>query len=137
MSRRNKYAPDNLPRPAHWSEKAVCRDSEYPDLFFGDTAADIQEAKAECSVCPVSLRCLAGALERGERHGVWGGMSEPERRALVKRRPDAAQWAAAVADGRPYIPPVTEEAEQDDGEDQADGDDDEEGARALATAAAA
>jgi len=44
-----------------------------PDLFFAEHAAPLAEAKALCADCPVRDMCLAGALERQEQHGVWGG----------------------------------------------------------------
>jgi WhiB family transcriptional regulator, redox-sensing transcriptional regulator len=71
----------------------ACR-IEDPDLFFpvGDTKTkdtpgwlQAQEAKKVCAQCPVAARCLQWALDRGEDHGVWGGMSEHERRALKRR----------------------------------------------------
>jgi WhiB family transcriptional regulator, redox-sensing transcriptional regulator len=47
--------------------------SSDPDLFFADAPEDVRRAKALCAACPIRLACLAGALERGEPHGVWGG----------------------------------------------------------------
>jgi WhiB family redox-sensing transcriptional regulator len=44
-----------------------------PELFFADTAEDVRRAKALCGICPVRSACLAGALQRGEPYGVWGG----------------------------------------------------------------
>ena len=44
-----------------------------PDLFFADRPEDVRRAKALCGACPIRPACLAGALERGEPHGVWGG----------------------------------------------------------------
>jgi WhiB family transcriptional regulator, redox-sensing transcriptional regulator len=44
-----------------------------PDLFFAESPADIAQAKQLCSGCPLTESCLAGALERGEPWGVWGG----------------------------------------------------------------
>ncbi|MGW2710660.1 WhiB family transcriptional regulator [Streptomyces sp. NPDC001356] len=72
-----------------WRHNAVCR-SEDPDLFFpiGDTGPallQIREAKAVCVRCPVIERCLQWALESGQDFGVWGGLSEAERRSLKRR----------------------------------------------------
>ncbi|MEU3452121.1 WhiB family transcriptional regulator [Micromonospora sp. NPDC006766] len=74
-----------------WRHDAVCRDED-PELFFPIGAGDsgpylrgVEAAKAVCRGCPVTGQCLAWALESGQEHGVWGGMSEEERRA-VKRR---------------------------------------------------
>jgi WhiB family transcriptional regulator, redox-sensing transcriptional regulator len=49
-----------------------CR-SEEPDLFFADSSAGVELAKSVCQGCPVRTQCLAGALERREPWGVWGG----------------------------------------------------------------
>ncbi|MFD9285554.1 WhiB family transcriptional regulator [Streptomyces mirabilis] len=85
-------APDR-PRPA-------CADED-PELFFpiGDTGPallQIEEAKAVCRRCPLMESCLQGALARGEAAGVWGGLSEKERRSL-KRRGARKRAAAASA----------------------------------------
>jgi WhiB family redox-sensing transcriptional regulator len=47
--------------------------SSDPELFFADSPQDVLRAKALCHVCPVRSACLAGALQRGEPYGVWGG----------------------------------------------------------------
>ncbi|MFF2612285.1 WhiB family transcriptional regulator [Kitasatospora sp. NPDC058046] len=82
MSFRNKYAPNNLPRPPHWRDFAVCRD-EKPDLFYSDQPTDIEAAKSVCRGCPVQAECLAGALDRREPAGVWGAMSHEERQVVL------------------------------------------------------
>jgi WhiB family transcriptional regulator, redox-sensing transcriptional regulator len=69
-----------------WSDRAACL-SEEPELFFpigniGPALVQIQEAKAVCSRCPVIDACLSFALEFGHDIGVWGGLTEDERRAL-------------------------------------------------------
>lgn len=48
-----------------------CR--EEPDLFFAESPRQLQQAQERCAACPVAELCLAGALERREPHGVWGG----------------------------------------------------------------
>lgn len=73
-----------------WRHKAVCRDED-PELFFpignsGPAKAQIEQAKAVCGRCPVIDACLAHALKTGEDYGVWGGLSEDERRALRVRK---------------------------------------------------
>ncbi|HEX6416769.1 MAG TPA: WhiB family transcriptional regulator [Candidatus Saccharimonadales bacterium] len=73
-----------------WRHKAVCRDED-PELFFpignsGPAKAQIEQAKAVCGRCPVIDACLAHALKTGEDYGVWGGLSEDERRALRVRQ---------------------------------------------------
>ncbi|KGF15893.1 MULTISPECIES: WhiB family transcriptional regulator [Corynebacterium] len=73
-----------------WRHNAVCREED-PELFFpvgnsGPALAQIAKAKVVCNRCPVTSQCLAWALETGQDAGVWGGMSEDERRALKRRR---------------------------------------------------
>lgn len=73
-----------------WRHKAACREQE-PELFFpvgtgGPALVQLAEAKAVCRGCPVASQCLAWALESGQDAGVWGGLSEDERRALKRRR---------------------------------------------------
>ncbi|GAA3823161.1 WhiB family transcriptional regulator [Amycolatopsis tucumanensis] len=73
-----------------WRHDAACRDED-PELFFpvgnsGPALLQIAEAKAVCHRCPAASECLAWALASGQDSGVWGGMSEDERRALKRRR---------------------------------------------------
>jgi WhiB family transcriptional regulator, redox-sensing transcriptional regulator len=56
-----------------------------PDLWFSDSPAQLELAKAMCSDCPVRVECLAGAIERNEPWGVWGGEIF-ERGAVVPRK---------------------------------------------------
>ena len=72
-----------------WRHRSACRDED-PELFFpigntGPALMQIEEAKAVCRRCPVMDTCLARALESGQDAGVWGGLSEDERRALKRR----------------------------------------------------
>lgn len=72
-----------------WRHRAACV-NEDPDLFFpigntGPALLQIEDAKAVCRWCPVIDRCLQWALESGQDAGVWGGLSEDERRALKRR----------------------------------------------------
>ncbi|MEX1047375.1 MAG: WhiB family transcriptional regulator [Actinomycetota bacterium] len=84
-----------------WVHKAKCREED-PELFFpigttGPAAEQVDAAKAICMICPVRLDCLEWALATGQDAGVWGGMSEEERRALrrARRRESAARVAVA------------------------------------------
>lgn len=65
-----------------WHADALCSQVD-PDLFFPERGASPKDAKAVCAKCPVRDSCLSEALDGEERHGVWGGLSERERR---KRR---------------------------------------------------
>ncbi|MFB7673126.1 WhiB family transcriptional regulator [Kitasatospora purpeofusca] len=72
-----------------WRHGAVCREED-PELFFpigntGPALLQIEEAKAVCRRCPVLEQCLQWALLTGQDAGVWGGMSEDERRAMKRR----------------------------------------------------
>lgn len=72
-----------------WRADAACRDED-PELFFplGDTGPalmQIEEAKAVCRSCIVVSECLTWAVESGQDSGIWGGMSEMERRSLRRR----------------------------------------------------
>jgi len=72
-----------------WRHRASCLDED-PELFFpigntGPALAQIEQAKTVCHRCPVIDVCLKWALESGQDAGVWGGLSEDERRALKRR----------------------------------------------------
>jgi len=72
-----------------WRHKAACL-TEDPELFFpvgntGPALVQIAEAKKVCRRCGVREACLQWALDAGQDHGVWGGLSEDERRAMKRR----------------------------------------------------
>ena len=77
------YAP-----PAHEvdEERLPCR-QESPELFFAETPQDVEIAKALCQSCPVRAECLAGALERREPWGVWGGQLFLQGVVIPRKRP--------------------------------------------------
>jgi WhiB family transcriptional regulator, redox-sensing transcriptional regulator len=75
-----------------WALQGACIEAE-PDALFVRGAAQ-QLAKQVCMSCPVIAECLADALDNRTEFGVWGGMTERERRALLKRRPDVTSWRA-------------------------------------------
>lgn len=58
-----------------------------PDLFFAESPADVERAKAVCTDCPARLACLAGALERREPWGVWGGEYFERGVVMPRKRP--------------------------------------------------
>mgnify|MGYP000160797370 CR=1 FL=1 len=66
-----------------------------PDLFFPERGASTREAKEVCRGCIVRLECLEYALTNGEKFGIWGGLSERERRRLRRQRALAARKVTA------------------------------------------
>lgn len=67
---------------------ALCTGCD-PDLFFPTRGEQTKQAKAVCFRCPLRERCLDYALDNFEKHGIWGGMSEQERRVEWRRRRQA------------------------------------------------
>ena len=80
-----------------WSAQAACRTTDPDELFVQGAAQN--RAKAVCTGCPVRTECLAEALDNQIEWGVWGGMTERERRALLRRRPNAS-WRAVLEAAR-------------------------------------
>jgi WhiB family redox-sensing transcriptional regulator len=68
-----------------------------PDLFFSEDPAGLRLAKALCGHCPVRAACLAGALQRGEPWGVWGGELFENGQVIAEKRPRGRPRKAAVA----------------------------------------
>lgn len=67
-----------------WQADALCAQTD-PEAFFPEKGGSTREAKRVCETCEVSAQCLEYALENDERFGIWGGLSERERRKLRKR----------------------------------------------------
>jgi hypothetical protein len=67
-----------------WRDLALCAEVD-PDLFFPDKGESSRPAKRVCAGCEVRPECLQYALDHGERFGVWGGLSERERRELARQ----------------------------------------------------
>jgi WhiB family redox-sensing transcriptional regulator len=80
----NGVAPDLGADPPEWTLAAVCQSVD-PEIFFPEKGGSTREAKLVCARCPVRAECLTYALEHGERFGIYGGLSERERRALERR----------------------------------------------------
>ncbi len=93
-------ASDLLGAQPDWYERALCAQTD-PEAFFPEKGGSSREAKRICVGCEVRAECLRYAIDNEERFGIWGGMSERERRRL---RPEKTK---------------------DDGEDDADDDDTE------------
>lgn len=79
-----------------WKQSANCRGVD-PDLFFPERGASTKEAKRVCNSCVVRVECLEYALENGEKFGIWGGMSERERRRVRRERALARRQASEAA----------------------------------------
>lgn len=67
-----------------WQERALCAQTD-PEAFFPEKGGSTREAKRVCLSCDVRSECLEYALGHDERFGIWGGLSERERRRLKRR----------------------------------------------------
>lgn len=90
------YLSDD-PEERSWQDHANCLGVD-PDLFFPERGASTREAKEVCRGCVVRIDCLEYALANGEKFGIWGGMSERERRRVrraraLSRQPGGAESA--------------------------------------------
>ena len=81
-----------------WTVVAACRGMDPDELFVQGAAQN--RAKTVCSGCPVRTECLADALDNRIEFGVWGGMTERERRALLRRRSDVLSWRELLESAR-------------------------------------
>lgn len=78
----SSHAPlDGFPEPPAWMADAVCATTD-PEAFFPEKGGSTREAKAVCRSCIVQAECLDWALDNDERFGIWGGLSERERRRI-------------------------------------------------------
>ena len=87
--------------PRVWRNDAACRDTD-PSLFFpvgqtGPAIEHIAKAKAVCETCDVKVECLEYALMTNQDAGVWGGLTEDDRRKIRRERRKAARAAQAAA----------------------------------------
>ena len=74
-----------FPERAAWMAEGECNGLD-PALFYPDQGGDAATPKRICSTCPVRVQCLEYALLTNERHGIWGGVSERERRRMRAER---------------------------------------------------
>jgi WhiB family transcriptional regulator, redox-sensing transcriptional regulator len=84
--------------PSDWRVNAACREQDPDGLFV--RGKEQRKAKLVCIACPVRTECLAEALDGRIEFGVWGGMTERERRALLRRRPDVDSWHELLLEAR-------------------------------------
>ena len=75
--------------PPDWTEQALCAEVD-PELHFPEKGGSTREAKAVCRACEVRAECLDYALKTDQRFGIWGGLSEQQRRRLKRERPATA-----------------------------------------------
>ena len=73
-----------------WAARALCAGQE-PDALFVQGAAQ-RQVRTRCFACPVRLECLADALQSEANYGVWGGLTERERRAMLRHYEDVTDW---------------------------------------------
>lgn len=84
-----------------WVMQAHCRNGD-PDALFVRGAAQRRLA-AICRQCPVVMQCRADALDNKVEFGVWGGLTERQRRALLRKNPHITNWADYLASGGELI----------------------------------
>ncbi|HXL61660.1 MAG TPA: WhiB family transcriptional regulator [Mycobacterium sp.] len=83
-----------------WVSQARCRQADPDELFVRGAAQ--RKAAVICRHCPVILECGADALDNRVEFGVWGGMTERQRRALLKQHPEVVSWAEFFAAQRKH-----------------------------------
>lgn len=74
-----------------WVAKALCRSADPDELFVRGAAQ--RKAAVICRHCPVMQQCAADALDNQVEYGVWGGLTERQRRAMLKENPDVVSWS--------------------------------------------
>ena len=79
-----------------WQRSANCLGVD-PDLFFPERGGSTREAKEVCRGCVVREDCLQYALRNGEKFGIWGGMSERERRRVRRARVQQSRGVSAAS----------------------------------------
>jgi len=88
-----------MPHPPHWTHDAACT-THYADLWYPGAGDHAYEAKTICGTCPVRIECLQYALDHTEKWGIWGGLTERERRRLTGGRHNRACREC----GNPFTP---------------------------------
>ncbi|MDE2591791.1 MAG: WhiB family transcriptional regulator [Actinomycetales bacterium] len=78
------YSDGEDTNPLAWQADAICSQTD-PEAFFPEKGGSTRDAKRICAGCDVKQQCLEYALANDERFGIWGGLSERERRKLKKR----------------------------------------------------
>ncbi len=83
-----------------WVSKARCRAADPDELFVRGAAQ--KRAALICRRCPVVAECLADALDNQMQFGFWGGMTERQRRKLIKQHPEVNSWSEFFAAQREH-----------------------------------
>jgi WhiB family transcriptional regulator, redox-sensing transcriptional regulator len=91
QQRGDEFLAARLITTGYWRSAAACLSAD-PELFFpisysGRALEQVAAAKAICAACPVRRECLAFALQTGQSHGIWGGLTEQERAPRRRRLP--------------------------------------------------
>lgn len=82
-----------------WLDGAECKGVD-PAIFFPEKYESThKQAKAICQACDVRVECLQYALDTGERHGIWGGVSERERRRIQHMGVTATEYFEGISNG--------------------------------------
>ncbi|GAB3219663.1 hypothetical protein GCM10027447_02940 [Glycomyces halotolerans] len=87
------YLADLLGNVPEWQARALCAQTD-PEAFFPEKGGSTRDAKRICARCEVKENCLQYALEHDERFGIWGGLSERERRKIKRQAREAARRRA-------------------------------------------
>ncbi len=90
MTSRGALAPQAFADTGDWASQGACREVDPETLFV--TGAAQHKAKVICAGCTVRVECLADALDRRIEFGVWGGLTERERRSLLRQLPAVPSW---------------------------------------------
>lgn len=93
----------SLEAEARWQDRAACKGMD-PTIFFGPEHTEVvkekrdreEAAKQVCRTCPVNRECLEHALDAKEAYGIWGGLTELERKALLRRRASSSVVLASA-----------------------------------------
>ncbi len=90
--------PASADERSGWAARGLCVGKDPDELFV--TGAAQRDAARLCSGCPVRLECLADALDNEIEFGVWGGLTERQRRALLRQRPEVTSWRELLEGAR-------------------------------------
>ena len=90
-----------------WASQGQCRQAQPDELFVKGAAQN--KAKQLCAGCPVRTECLAEALDNNIEWGVWGGLTERQRRAVLRMRPNVTSWRGLFEPAQAEHPALQEQ----------------------------